>query len=409
MRLREIFGLYNEGMHKVISFMGIKLKFARKGHYENVKVNPKKIVFYNYIGSSYGCNPKYIAEEIIAQNLGYELVWIVDDLKLVNKESFPAVIKIFAVEDKKAMSEVSSAKVIVSNMRLNKLIKAGWRKKAEQTYIQTWHGSLGIKKIELAANRLKKDRFWKKQEEVDRAYMDYIISNSIFEDDVFKEAFSLEDGKKILRYGHPRNDVFFASNEFKTKISEKVHKKLGIDKETKILLYAPSYRDDKSNECYDIDAAKVLEAHQKRFGGNWVLMVRLHPRARKFAESLFSFSDKVVDAGSYDDMQELLLTADSMITDYSSGIFDFMMNGKPGFIFAIDRNKYDEMRGLYYPLEATPFSVAEDNDSLIKNIKDFDEEEYKNRIETFIAGKGLTEDGKASARVVDLIKKIMEN
>ena len=116
----------------------------------------------------------------------------------------------------------------------------------------------------------------------------------------------------------------------------------------------------------------------------------------------------IIDATDYSDMQELLVATDVLITDYSSSIYDFVLSRKPGFIFATDAEKYDNKRGFYYPLSSTPFLVANNNDEMVKNIENFDENKYKNKVEYFLKEKGCIEDGKASKRVVDLIKDIMK-
>ena len=58
---------------------------------------------------------------------------------------------------------------------------------------------------------------------------------------------------------------------------------------------------------------------------------------------------------NYSDIQELMVSSDALITDYSSCIYDFMLSRKPGFIYATDADKYNNGRGLYYSLTSTPF------------------------------------------------------
>ena len=72
-----------------------------------------------------------------------------------------------------------------------------------------------------------------------------------------------------------------------------------------------------------------------------------------------------------------------------------------------DRKKYDNERGLYYPLEETPFGIAENNDQLMENIMAFDDAAYQPKVEAFLKDKGCVEDGHASERVADLIEKIL--
>jgi CDP-glycerol glycerophosphotransferase len=152
----------------------------------------------------------------------------------------------------------------------------------------------------------------------------------------------------------------------------------------------------------------VLKALENKFGGEWVCISRLHPRAKKFDDLIPKENEKVIDGTFYPDIQELLVSAECAITDYSSCIFDFMLGKKVGFIFATDIEKFNTDRGFYYPLESTPFPVSSDNETLIKNIENFDNEKYLLNVDEFLKSKGCMEDGHAAERTVDLIETIME-
>ena len=159
-----------------------------------------------------------------------------------------------------------------------------------------------------------------------------------------------------------------------------------------------------------MDYNKVLSAISNKFGGEWVIVTRLHPKLVANRELFLSKANgDIIDATNYPDIQELLVSTEAIITDYSSCIYDFMLTRKPGFIFATDIEKYDNDRGLYYPLSSTPFPVAENNEQMIKNIENFDNEKYLPAVEEFLKDKGCIDDGHASERVVDLIKKELIN
>ena len=134
--------------------------------------------------------------------------------------------------------------------------------------------------------------------------------------------------------------------------------------------------------------------------------MRLHPLdARALAEGLITFPAGVLDATGYVDMQELLVAADVGITDYSSWIYDYLLGGRPGFLYAPDKSAYGQMHGFYYPLESTPFPVAETNEALCAAIESFDAERFGHDTAAFLAEKGCMEDGMASARATDLIEQ----
>ena len=170
----------------------------------------------------------------------------------------------------------------------------------------------------------------------------------------------------------------------------------------------PSFRDSGNIDCYDLEYEKVLKAMEDRFGGDWICLARLHPRTKKYDKELIVESDKLIDACFYPDIQELLVSSDVAITDYSSCIFDFMLSRKPAFVFATDIKDFNNDRGFYYPLEATPFPIAVNNKELVENVLKFDDEKYQKDITNFLEDKGCMEDGHASERVVDLIEQIMK-
>lgn len=408
--LERIFSITNSGTNKLVMLFGIPIKIDRTKYFQNkcknLKIQKNKIVFNNFQGGLYGCNPKYIAEEIIKRKLPYDIYWLCKDINLINESTFPENIKLTPFKKKKGLLDLATARLVIGNVRYNLMIQEGWVKKESQVYIQTWHGSLGIKKIDAAVtNQDYAQRNWCNVAQIDSKYTDYLISNSDFEDRVFEEGFWY-DGP-ILKVGHPRNDIFFKPEEEKQEIKDKVFQTLQIDKNKKVLLYVPSFRDDKRLSCYGLDTSAIANVLKEKFGGDWVIAIRMHPHLKKYSSKLFCFNDNVVDATYYPDIQELLLASDIAITDYSSCIFDFMLSRKPGFIFATDIEQFNNDRGFYYPLESTPFPIATNNYELIKNIENFDYEKYKQKVEEFLKDKGCMEDGHASERVVDLIEKIM--
>lgn len=408
--LEYLFSITNSGTDKLIMFLGIPIRIDQSKYYKeictNMPIQKNKIVFCNFNGNGYGCNPKYIAEEIIKQKLPYELVWLVKNVKTeTEKNIFPKEIRLVGYSTKLGLEELASAKIWIDNQRKNYFIKKGLIKKEGQYYIQTWHGSFGIKKLDADVKaftgELKQE--WVDRSKFDSSMMDYLLTNSEFENQIFRRALWFEN--EIKQFGHPRNDIFFRnSNEYKKKVCEYFN--IPLDK--KILLYVPSFRDDDDISCYQLDYEKVLKALEEKFGGEWICISRLHPRAKKFDKMLIPECDYVVDGTFYPDIQELLVSSDIAITDYSSCIFDFLLTKNPGFIFATDIDKFNTDRGFYYPLEETLFPVAENNEKLIENIKNFDLQKYQEKVNEFLKGKGSIEDGHASERVVELIKQIME-
>lgn len=403
--LKDYICFKNFGGHKNLSILGLKLRIPNNFIYEHIykylPVDNKKIVFDNFSGIGYGCNPRYIADELLKQKVNCKINWLVQNPK-ENKKNFPKNIKLIDITSEKAIYELSTAKLWIGNTHKSNLLKRGLTKKiAQQIYIQTWHGSLGIKKINNDAN----PEFWKNSSlcelyKKDSSMIDIMISNSSFETNVYKSAIS--DKAEIKEYGHPRNDIFFKDNKG---LKDKICQQYNINTNSNILLYVPTFRDNNHISCYNIEYEKLFAPLKEKFGGDWKIFIRLHPRLKHLTNLLIPQSDSIIDVTMYQDIQELLASADIAITDYSSCIFDFMLTKKPGFIYATDIEEYNTERGFYYPLEETPFPIARNNEELIQNILNFDNEKYQQKVEKFLKDKGCIEDGHASERVVELIKK----
>ena len=342
-----------------------------------------KVVFCSSGGGGFGGNPKAVAQALLELQPGLDLVWLT---KNVNTQ-LPKGVRACPYGTPQAVKELSTAKVWVNDSR-----GGAKYKRRDQWYLQTWHG-FALKHIERAAKNLPD--YYVQQCRQDSTQIDLLISNSAFMTRVYREDFWY-DGE-IAEYGSPRNDVFFRD----TGAGEKVKQFFGLPADQNLLLYAPTFRDDGSKDCYAIDPKATLAACEARFGGQWSALMRLHPNAAALSEGLFPYDgERVIDATAYPDMQELLLACDLLITDYSSSMFDFALGGKPCIQFATDIESYQQGRGFYFPLDQLPFPLARTNGELVELLAGFDEEHQRKRWEEFAAEYAFCEDGHASERCV---------
>ena len=370
---------------------------ATCGH---LPVKKKKIVFTNYMGKGFGCNCRPVAEYLLSHGEDYEMVWAVSDPQ-AQRAKFPESIRLVKYGSDEMMREYATAGFWVCNYHLVDLFGHGLRKKPEQTYIQMWHGSFGIKRQEKDVESLTRDKVWVKFSKMNSENTDYWISNCRFENDVYTRSFW--NVKNIMEFGHPRNDIFFHEHEA---LKASVKQLLGIGEEEKFLLYIPTYRDDMSTHYYSVDFGALKAALEKKTGEQWKIVIRLHPKLMERAAEFVPQESFIVDGTAHDDIMELLASADAALTDYSSAVFDFMLSGKPAFIYATDIEKYNTERGFYYDIYTTPFPVATDNATLMKNVTDFDFAAYRENVKSFLEEKGSFEDGKAAERVANLIKTL---
>lgn len=374
-------------------------RLSRNIFFGNAKVNPNKIFFMTFQGD-YTCNPKYITEEIIRQNLGYEIVWAVRLSTLKRSYLLPPEIKLVDRYTFEYFKELATSKIWILNSV--ELFKKPIKKKKSQFLIETWHGSLGIKRFDKNANS---GRSWVKAAQLCAYNTNYCISNSDFENVVYKETYWTNNN--ILKYGHPRNDILFLKGDDLKRRQTDIFSNLNISNSCHYVLYAPTFRDSHKFNYYDINYELLIKTLEKRFGGKWKVLVRFHPTVRKESVNFLDSNTYLIDVTKYPDIQELMLIADIGITDYSSWIYDYVLTRKPGFIFAEDIEEYNTERGFYYKLETTPFAIARNNEELFDCIMNFDLSIYQNKVDKFLSNKGCIEDGKASYRVVEKIKEIM--
>ena len=167
--------------------------------------------------------------------------------------------------------------------------------------------------------------------------------------------------------------------------------------------------DDDMDVAIDyFDVPRLVEALKERFGGEWKILLRYHDNDKKKEKTQNKLTqDCVIDVTDLPDIQELLSFVDCGITDYSSWIYDFVLSGKPGFIYARDVDVYNNERGFYFKLEESPFPVAKSNDEMMQKVRSFDEDLYAKRVKEFLDGKECMDDGHASERIADRLMKLL--
>lgn len=349
------------------------------------KVNQKKIVITNFYGKGYGDNPKYIVEELLKKDLNLDIVWIVNDLNY----KLPKGIRKCKKYSVKSIYEFMTSKIWIDNCR--KYYFYNIFKKSSTVYIQTWHGGISMKKIEKEAESNLNNSYILSAKH-DSQMIDYFISGSSWQTDDIKRNFWYTG--RILEIGLPRNDVLLKKNNFKDKILETYN----LPKKCKLLLYAPTFRSN--NKIKFMDFKLLLNSLKKRFGGEWVILLRLHPNIKDIEVDLPLFVKNVT---SYDDSQQLISASDILITDYSSIMFDMMLLNKPIFIYANDISYYVNDRNFKFQFNELPFRYAEDDENLSKIIINFDKNKYNHNLENFKNKLKLYDDGKASSKVACVI------
>lgn len=382
----------------------IFLRYVKYFYSQEMKKTPiekGKVMFFTFQGD-YTCNPKYISEEILKRNLPWKQVWVTFKNPERVAEMFPPEVKVVKYNTKEYYDEMSSSQIWIDNAF--NFPKGYVTKKSAQTYIQTMHGSLGLKRI--GADSVDNEKRNAKGF-LCGDLTDICISNSSFETMVYETSFW--KGKDIRELGHARNDIFFISDDKIAEIKEKVSDYFRVKPDVHFALYAPTFRnEDEEVEFEEIDFERLKHALEKRFGGKWVILNRAHHTSVKKKGVKSVRLPYVLNANKYPDIQELMMAIDMGITDYSSWICDYVLTYKPGILYTPDLDSYDQNRGFYYPLQETPFPICRDNDELVNNILSFDTEKFKIRTDEFLDARGCIDDGHASEHIVDMMMDIIE-
>lgn len=349
-----------------------------------------KILFVNFSGRGYGCNPKYICEEIRERNWDFvDCIWAVGD----GEGCLPDGVRAVSYGSYQYYYELATAQVWVDNQHKDFLSK----KRDGQFYIQTWHGCGPLKKIEYDADSLPGSYLELLDRDMEMA--DLCISGAGFNSMLFRRAFRY-DGD-ILECGCPRNDILL-KQDFSV---GNIRKRLGIPDGAGIILYAPTLRDGDSN---GIDVPCVLKACGQLYEKDCIILIREHPQM-KLQEGRYLFSDRVINVSDYPDIQELLAVSDLLITDYSSVMWDFSLQRKPVFLYHPDADLYEKERGVYLSFSKMPYIEALSMEELCRKICGFDEILYKQELEIFLRKYETFDGGKAAEIVADKVWEVIKD
>lgn len=367
-----------------------------------VPVKPNKIVVCCHKGSrGYGCSPKYIVENLLQDGNEYKIIWLVKDM---NKD-FPKGIKRVRYTAFTSAYHLATANVWIDNDKK----ELGTIKRKGQFYIHTWHGPVGFK----TCGALRGSSWSKLGQRIslkDSAMTDMYLSNSDWCSRTHREAFLYTD-EVIYKTGMPRTDILMRADKGDR---ERIRLRHHLPQDIKIAIYAPTFRGgiQKKKRRYhmmqtEMDLNELRKVLQERFGGEWRIMIRLHPLLAETVKEypLAKKYPNVADISQQDDLYEYIAAADVLISDYSSCAFDASYKRMPVFLYAEDYHAFETERAFYWKREELPFSIAESFEQLRRDIMNFDEAEYQKGLDTFFERIGLCEKGDASQKVGDAIRR----
>lgn len=366
----------------------------------------RTICFMSNLGRSYGGNPKSIYEEMVREGLDQEFrcIFILED----TNTPLPGRVWKVRLSRFRYYYFLAVAGIWVSDTRFPNYIK----KRKGVTYLQTWHGT-PLKKLALDMTSLSmagEETLEQYHEEFRKntATWDYLISQNPFSSETFQRAFDFHG--EILEYGYPRNDVLFKKNN--SYDIDQIKKKLNLPRDKKIILYAPTWRDneyhDKAN--YKFSAPLDYDYIYEQLNKDYVILLKYHYMVReKLQVEQYRGFYRVVEQEV--DISELYLVSDMLITDYSSVMFDYSLLYRPILFYVYDLKEYEEeLRGFYFDfVEEAPGPLFTSSRELVSMVKNYYPEDYTDKYKAFCEKYHTFENGNAAKRAVRLLaSKVMK-
>ncbi|WP_307852436.1 CDP-glycerol glycerophosphotransferase family protein [Glaciihabitans sp. dw_435] len=351
-----------------------------EAEYRATNPTPLDAVFFeSFYGQNVSCNPRGIDRALTIARPNTARYWSVVDASVEVPQGATALIE--------GSTEWWRIRGAVRLIVVNDWLRKRFRKRKFQTVLQTWHGT-PLKKIGLDRKRVHPRTIVATLRE--RYRWNILLSQNPYSTRIFRTAYGFV--APVWQDGYPRNDALVTGDGGTMRAT------LGIAADATVVLYAPTWRDDRPGDADQLDVAAFTE----RLGDGYVTLLRGH--SRSIAHGGDVHAANVIDVTSYPDVSDLFLAADALVTDYSSVMFDFTVTGKPIYFFTPDVQSYrDELRGFYFDMLPTaPGPVVETVDDLVAHITNPAGEEatYHARYQAWKKRYNPWDDGGAADRVV---------
>jgi CDP-glycerol glycerophosphotransferase (TagB/SpsB family) len=348
--------------------------------YRRSRPAPEDAVFFeSFYGQSSSDNPLGIDRALARSRPQTARYWSVVDGSISVPEGAVRII-----EGSREWWRVrGAARVLVVNDWLRKR----FRRRPRQHVLQTWHGTM-LKRLGLDRQPGLRTRIAVTRES---NRWDALLAQNPYSAEIFRSAYDMR--RPIWQEGYPRNDVFADAARIPS-----VRRALGLPDGAHVVLYAPTWRDDRTEMVDYVDLASFAG----ELGDDHVLLVRGHSRTLRYGQDLEA--ERLIDVTSYPNMADLLQVADVFVTDYSSSMFDVVGTDKPLIFFTPDLAHYStDLRGFYFDLLAeAPGPVVRDRAGLLAAIRGADAAApaFAAQRAAWRARFTPLDDGAAGARVV---------
>ncbi|KQP27658.1 CDP-glycerol glycerophosphotransferase family protein [Aeromicrobium sp. Leaf272] len=352
------------------------------------------VVLESGLGKQYGDSPRAIHEELLRRGTPLHLTWVNDTSTRIPGDDVEKVRRLWP----RYFWRLGRARYWVNNQNFPHYLRPSSRTR----YLQTWHGT-PLKRMQHDIDGIG-ERDPEYLEKVTRmtGYWDALVSPSPYATECFRSAFRYTG--EVLESGYPRNDLFHSADAAAR--ARLVRQRLRIPEDRKVVLYAPTFRDDvKRGNSFLADLRLDLDLLQRRLGDEYMVLLRFHSIVKGRPEVRAEQMDFVRDVTLFPDAQDLLLVADVLMTDYSSIMFDYAALDRPMVFFTYDLDHYrGSLRGFYLDFEdVAPGPLVRTSEEVADALADLDSlrETYAPQRAAFMERFAPLDDGHAAARVVD--------
>lgn len=349
MRRRLIYILKHNAAIQAIYRVVMGFLFRTAGQF--IKTDENLILFVSFMGLSFNDSPKAIYDYLKshAEYSEYKCIWAFED-----PSKFPNL-ETVKIDTPAYFITALRAKYWISNTNIERGLR--FKKKGQQ-YLNTWHG--------IALKHVGNDVAGRNDFNFDS--VDHLCVCGDYDEKVYKTAFRAKESS-YLRCGLPRNEELWNVTDERRM---ETRKKLDIPAEKKVILYAPTWRESTDGgKNYEIKPPIHFNLWKKELGDEYIVLFRAHHQTTKVLG--VQYDEFVREASSYPAVNDLLIAADVLITDYSAIAFDYSILCRPIFCYAYDYDTYLAERGTYFQIDDKyPNKSCRTEEELLARIKGID-------------------------------------
>jgi CDP-glycerol glycerophosphotransferase len=359
-------------------------------------IDKKTIVFESNLARSFGDSPRAIYNELVRRGDTRNKV-IVCNKPVRHFDEKTRVVKRHSLA---FVYYMARSKYWVNNHNFPFYL----RRRKKGVFVQTWHGT------PLKRMMFDQDNFYGRDsgyiERVKQAVAQWgmLVSPNPHTTKVMRSAYRFIG--PVVELGYPRNDILLSSSANHT--ATRVRSSLGISSDKTVVLYAPTFRDDKPTKSGRFAFEWPFDAYRwaEQVGSSVVLLVRTHNLVSNKPLIPKDLAHKIIDVTNYPEIQELFLASDVLVTDYSSSFFDYAILQRPILFYAYDLENYrDNLRGFYLDYDFDlPGPIVTDEQTLFTKVRECADPATRpisSVTPGFLAKYAPHDDGRASERVIE--------